>query len=69
MFKELSPVSIAVGVFFGLAALALLWPVDGYGTGVLLLAFCIGAGGWELFRRMRPQKPAPPAPRKRARRR
>lgn len=69
LLKELSPVSILVGVLFALASVALLWPVDRYGTAILVLAFCIGAGAWELFRRMSPRKHAGRASRRRTKRR
>ena len=58
LWKHLSPVSILVGVVFSVVALVVLWPVDDYATAVLLLAFGLGAGGWEIIRRIRKPKPA-----------
>ena len=61
LLKLLSPASVLAGVIAAALALAVLWPVDKYGTGVAGMAFAVGAGLFELIRRLR--SPAAPTTR------
>lgn len=58
LLKLLSPASVLAGLIAAALALSALWPVDDYGTAVALMAFAVGAGLFELIRRLR----APTAP-------
>ena len=59
LLKLLSPISVLAGLIAAAVALAVLWPVDEYGTGVAVMAFALGAGLFEVIRRMK-GSPAPP---------
>jgi hypothetical protein len=66
LLKLLSPVSVLTGVLSAAVALAVLWPVDRYGAPLALMAFAIGSGLMELFRRLRtPPGQAPDSLRRR----
>jgi hypothetical protein len=59
LLKLLSVKSIAIGVVLSVIALAFLWPLNGLGASVALMAFAIGAGGSELiFRLLKRTAPA-----------
>lgn len=64
LLKLLSPISVLAGLVTAVIAIAVLWPVDEYGTPVALMAFALGAGIWELVRRIRAPAAAAPAVRK-----
>lgn len=55
LIKLLSAKAVAIGVVFSAIAFVFLWPLNGLGASVALLAFVIGAGGSELiFRLLKP---------------
>lgn len=58
--KQLSFVSMFIGLLTSIAAIALLWPVDGNGPVIALIAFVLGGGSCELVRRaLRRSAPSP----------
>lgn len=58
LLNLLSVKSVAIGVVLSVIALAFLWPLNGLGASVALMAFAIGAGGSELIvRLLRPRPP------------
>ncbi|KAK43929.1 MULTISPECIES: hypothetical protein [Burkholderiaceae] len=58
LIKELSAKAVAIGVVLSVCALVFLWPLNGFGASVALIAFVIGAGGSELiFRLSKPRTP------------
>ena len=58
LLKLLSVKAVAIGLVLSVIALAFLWPLNGFGASVALMAFAVGAGGSELiFRLLRPRAP------------
>ncbi len=58
LINLLSVKSVAIGVVLSVIALAFLWPLNGLGASVALMAFAIGAGASELiFRLLKPRAP------------
>jgi hypothetical protein len=56
----LSPVSAFAGVATAVCAVIFLWPLNGFGAAVAMMAFAIGAGLAELMRRLSGVSAKPP---------